>query len=102
MAVQADKLRDPIFGKRYVRMPVQIDENLLRKVADVTGGKYFRATDEKKLEEIYREISEMEQTEIKVKQYTRYAELFLLFINPALVLILLEIILSQTVFRKIP
>ena len=93
---------DPIFGKRYVRMPVQIDENLLRKIANVTKAKYFRATDEKKLEEIYREISGMEQTEIKVKQYTRYAELFLLFINPALILILLEIVLSNTIFRKIP
>lgn len=93
---------NPIFGRRYVRMPVEIDENLLRKIADITKAQYFRATDEKKLEEIYKEISEMEQTEIKVKQYTRYAELFMLFINPALLLIFLEIILSQTIFRKIP
>ena len=95
-------VNDPIFGKRYVRMPVEIDEKLLRKIADVTRAKYFRATDEKKLEEIYKEISAMEQTEIKVKQYTRYSELFLLFINPALILILLEIVLSNTIFRKIP
>ena len=93
---------DPIFGKRYVRMPVEIDEDLLRKIADITSGKYFRATDEEKLSRIYKEISEMEKTEIKVKQYTRYSELMTFFINPALFLIFLEIFLSNTIFRKIP
>jgi Ca-activated chloride channel family protein len=93
---------DPIFGKRYVRMPVEIDEDLLRKIADITSGKYFRATDEEKLSQIYKEISEMEKTEIKVKQYTRYSELMTFFINPALFLIFLEIFLSNTIFRKIP
>lgn len=93
---------DPIFGKRYVRMPVEIDEDLLRKIADITSGKYFRATDEEKLSRIYKEISEMEKTEIKVKQYTRYSELMAFFINPALFLIFLEIFLSNTIFRKIP
>lgn len=93
---------DPIFGKRYVRMPVEIDEYLLRKIASITNGKYFRATDEEKLSQIYKEISEMEKTEIKVKQYTRYSELMAFFINPALFLIFLEIFLSNTIFRKIP
>jgi len=93
---------DPIFGKRYVRMPVEIDEDLLKKIAGITKGKFFRATDEEKLEQIYKEISDMEKTEIKVKQYTRYSEKFAYFLNPAVLLILLEMFLANTVFRKVP
>ncbi len=93
---------DPIFGKRYVRMPVEIDEDLLKRIADITKGKYFRAENEEKLNQIFQEISEMEKTEIKVKQFTRYSEMFAYFLNPALFLILLEILLANTVFRKIP
>jgi len=93
---------DPVFGKRYVTMPVEIDENMLQTIAQNTGGKYFRATDEKKLEEIFTEIGGMEKTRIEVKEYTRYAELFGWFAFPALILFLLEIVLAHTVFRKIP
>ncbi|RKY86971.1 aerotolerance regulator BatA, partial [candidate division KSB1 bacterium] len=85
-------VNDPIFGKRYVRMPVEIDEDVLIKIAKETGGKYFRATDEKKLESIFKEIGEMEKTKIKVKEYTRYSELFSYFLAPAMILLLLEII----------
>ncbi len=95
-------VNDPVFGKRYVRAPVDIDEDLLRQVAVETGGKYFRATDEKKLEDIFRAIGEMEQTKIEVKEYTRYSELFHWFLFPALLLFLLEIVLVNTIFRKIP
>jgi len=93
---------DPIFGRRYVRMPVNIDEELLRRVADITGGQYFRATDKSSLERIYKEISEMEKTKIEVKQYTRYRELFFRYLIAALILLALEVILGNTVFRKIP
>ncbi len=93
---------DPLFGKRYVRVPVQIDEDLLKKVADITGGKYFRATDRTSLEKIYAEIGEMEKTKIEVTEYTRYSELFLPYALAALLLLLLEIILANTKFRKIP
>ncbi|HQI48405.1 MAG TPA: VWA domain-containing protein, partial [bacterium] len=93
---------DPIFGRRYVRMPVNIDEELLRRVADITGGRYFRATDKTSLEKIYKEISEMEKTRIQVKQYTRYRELFSGYLIAALLLLALEVILGNTVFRKIP
>ncbi len=93
---------DPIFGRRYVRMPVNIDEELLRRVADITGGQYFRATDKSSLERIYKEISEMEKTKIEVKQYTRYRELFSRYLIAALILLALEVILGNTVFRKIP
>jgi Ca-activated chloride channel homolog len=93
---------DPIFGRRYVRMPVNIDEALLRRIADVTGGQYFRATDKSSLEKIYKEISDMEKTKIEVKQYTRYRELFSRYLALALILLALEVILGNTIFRKIP
>ncbi len=92
----------PIFGKRYQKVPVQIDENLLRQVADITGAQYFRATDETSLEQIYAEIGEMEKTKIEVKEYTRYSELFLPYLLAALVFLMLEIFLANTKFRKIP
>ncbi len=93
---------DPVWGKRYVKMPVQIDEKLLKDVANITGGKYFRATDRTSLEQIYAEIGKLEKTKIEVKEYTRYKELFFSYVIAALVLLLLEIVLANTVFRKIP
>ena len=93
---------DPIFGRRYVSVPVQIDEELLQNVAQITGGKYFRATDTEALRQIYAEIGEMEKTKIEVKEYTRYSELFLPWLLAGLLLLLAEMVLSQTVLRKIP
>lgn len=95
-------VEDPIFGKRYVPMQVEIDEDILTTIAQNTGGKYFRATNEKKLEEIFDEIDEMEKTRIEVKEYTRYAELFHWFVIPAFILFMIEILLANTYFRKIP
>ncbi|MCP4723482.1 MAG: VWA domain-containing protein [bacterium] len=92
----------PVMGKYYVPMEVQIDENVLTQIADNTGGRYFRATDEKKLEEIFEEIGELEKTKIEVKEYTRYSELFAWFVIPGVFLFLLEILLANTYFRKIP
>lgn len=93
---------DPIFGRRYVSVPVQIDEELLQQIAKITGGQYFRATDSTSLEKIYAEIGEMEKTKIEVKEYTRYSELFLPWLVFAMILLLAEIVLANTVFRKIP
>jgi Ca-activated chloride channel family protein len=93
---------DPIFGKRYVYLPNEIDENVLREIAARTGGKYFRARSEKELEQIYDEIDRMEKTKIKVNQYTQYKELFQLFAYLGLALLALEMLLGQTIFRKIP
>jgi len=95
-------VQDPIFGKRYVRLPVEIDEDLLKKIADITGGKYFRATDRESLEKIYREIGQMEKTRIKVKEYTRYKELFVGLLAVAMGMLFVEIVLANTKFRKIP
>ena len=93
---------DPFFGKRYVPMQVDVDEETLQKIADLTGGEYFRATDRQSLEKIYNEIDNMEKTEIKVKEYTRYSELFIYFLVSALFLFIGEIVLANTKFRKIP
>jgi len=95
-------VEDPIFGKRYVRMPVEIDENLLTQIASITGGKYFRATDRSSLEKIYSDIGKLEKTKIEIKEYTRYKELFSKYLLLALSLLLVEIVLANTKFRKIP
>jgi Ca-activated chloride channel homolog len=93
---------DPILGKRYVRLPVQIDEELLRSIASITGGKYFRATDKTSLEQIYKEIGELEKTKIEVKEYTRYKELFVNYLLLALGVLIVEVVLANTRFRKLP
>ena len=95
-------IHDPILGKRYQMLPVEIDEDLLQNVADMTGGKYFRAVDRRSLEEVFKEIGELEKTKIEIKEFTRYEELFLIYLAVGLILLGLEIVLSNTKFRKIP
>jgi len=93
---------DPIFGKRYVYLPNEIDEASLRQIAEKTGGKYFRARSKEELEQIYDEIDQLEKTEIKVNEYVQYRELFPIFVYLGLALLVLEILLGHTIFRKIP
>jgi Ca-activated chloride channel family protein len=95
-------VEDPFLGKRYVNLPNELDEESLRQIADITGGLYFRATDSQALRQIYQRISEMEKTEVEVRRYTHYRELAYLFALPALGLILIEVLLANTVFRKVP
>jgi len=93
---------DSLFGKQYVYVEAELDEDTLRHIARLTGGQYFRATDTEALREIYQQIDAMEKTEVEVKEYTEYNELFLWFLLPALFLLLLEIGLANTRFMKIP
>lgn len=93
---------DTQFGQRYMPVQVQIDEESLREIAEMTGGKYFRAEDEQSLATIYEEISQLEKTEYKVKEYTNWRELFPWFLLPAFALILGERILASTRFRRLP
>jgi len=93
---------DPTYGKRYVYIPNELDEVTLKKIAEITGGQYFRAKDEKGLATIYKQISEMEKTKIKVKEYTQYNELFLFWLYLGLGAVLVELFLANTKFRKIP
>ena len=77
----------------------EIDEITLKKIADVTGGEYFRATDIKALESIYLKIDELERSEIEVNEYTLYKELYGWFLIPALLLSILYFVLKQIIFR---
>ena len=91
-----------VFGTRYRTVQVEIDEETLKEVAERTGGQYFRATSEKKLEEIYRLISALETTKIKSEVYVDYSERFMYFLWPGLLLLLAEVVLANTRFRRIP
>ena len=93
---------DPLFGRRYAQMRVDIDEATLQETATLTGGRYFRATDRESLEQIYAAIDELETTEIDVEQFTRYGELFHIPLLVGLGLLVLEVGLARTVMRKIP
>lgn len=93
---------DPHFGRRYVYIENEIDEPTLKQIARITGGEYFRAKDEKALARIYNQISQMEMTEIKVKEYLQYNELFSNYAFVGLVLLIMEIVLANTRYRKIP
>jgi Ca-activated chloride channel family protein len=94
--------QDPIFGKRYVYQPTRIDEAALKDIAERTGGRYFRARSGEELEEIYSLIDKLEKTEIKVSTHTQYKELFHWFIYAGLALLVLELLLGNTYFRKLP
>ena len=93
---------DPIFGRRYAQMRVDIDEPTLQETAALTGGRYFRATDRESLARIYEEIDALETTEIELEQFTRYGELFHLPLLFGLGVLLLEVGLERTALRRIP
>ncbi|MFP4458193.1 MAG: vWA domain-containing protein [Candidatus Zixiibacteriota bacterium] len=93
---------DPIFGRRYQKADFDLDEDVLTRIANATGGRYFRATDTDKLEAIFKEIDEMEKTKIEVTRFTRYRELGPVFMGFGAILFLLYILLNFTVFRKLP
>ena len=93
---------DPLGGTRLMPMRVDIDEPTLREIAELTGGQYFRATDNERLSSIYEEIDQLERTEIEVQNFTQYAERFPAILALGLILLLLEIGLSQTVLRRLP
>ena len=99
---KAPFLVNSIFGQRYVYQQVDIDEDTLKKISDLTGGQYFRATDLESLKTIYKQIDEMEKSEVKVIDHSEYTELFHYFLIPGLLILLSEILLSNTVLRRIP
>jgi Ca-activated chloride channel family protein len=91
-----------LIGTRIVRRQVDLDEGTLREIADIGGGKYFRATDTKGLAEIYDIIDRAEKTEIKVKEFFHFRELYSYFLIPALIMLGLEIMLKSTILRTVP
>lgn len=90
------------WGVQMQDVQVEIDEDLLRNIAETTGGRYFRATDNTKLAEIYSEINKMEKARTTVDSFPVYKELFGDFALVALVCLMLEALLSLVVFRKLP
>lgn len=90
-----------IFGVQYQQMPVEIDEKLLATIANNSGGKYFRATSNQKLDDIYDEIDKLERSKIEVTEFRHVHEEFYPLVALALVLLLVEFLLRKTVFRTI-
>jgi Ca-activated chloride channel family protein len=89
------------FGKlQYRRQKVEIDENLLKHIARETNGKYFRATNNLKLESIYEEINKLEKTEVEEFKYYNYQENYRLYVLIAMALFILEFVLRNTVFKS--
>ena len=99
---KAPFLVNSIFGQRYVYQEVDIDENTLKEISKLTGGQYFRATDLESLKSIYKQIDQMEKSEVKVLDHSEYTELFHYFLIPGILLLLTEIILSNSILRRIP
>ncbi|WP_396151725.1 VWA domain-containing protein [Flavobacterium sp.] len=89
----------PNGGFLFRMMPVEIDEALMKSIAKKTDGKYFRATSNSKLEKIYNEINKLETTEIEEQRFYNYDEKFRPLIWIAAILLLIEILLKQTIFR---
>ena len=85
---------------QYGRVQVEIDEKLLQEIADATGGKYFRATNNRKLVEIYEEIDKLEKTDVEEFKFTQYEEMFRPMVWLAGLLLLIEVLLRFTVFRS--
>ena len=88
--------------KQYQKIPVDVDEDTLTKIANLTNGKYYRADTSDTLKKIYADIDRLEKTDTEVKKYTQYNEFFAWVILPGLFLLLLETILSNTIWRKLP
>ena len=90
------------WGIQLQNMPVEIDEDILTQIADMTGGKYFRATDNKKLEQIYSEIDQLEKSKIEVKHFSKKDEQYFLFALIGVLLLIVEALGKYTLLRKIP
>jgi Ca-activated chloride channel family protein len=91
-----------MFGTRIIHQRVDLDEVTLKKVARIGGGEYFRAADSKRLSEIYEIIDREEKTDVKVKEFFHFRELYPYFLIPAIILLGLEIFLKTTILRVIP
>ena len=94
-------VQTPFGGIQYQQIQVTINEPLLQQIADETGGKYYRATSNEKLEQIYEEIDQLERSKIEINEFTRVHEEFLPFVLMGLALLLLGFILKNTIFKTL-
>lgn len=90
------------FGIRYQNMPVEVDEKTLQKIAEMTGAKFYRATNNRALQQIYSEIDRLERTRIEVRSYRSATELFYAWAGFGFLLLITEVALSRTVLRRTP
>ena len=90
------------FGIRYQMVPVEIDENILKQIASTTGGKYFRATNNRKLAQIYDEIDHLEKTRVEVTSYRHARELYFGWALAGLLVLFIEVGLSKTYLKRLP
>lgn len=92
-----------IYGRKvYQNIPIEIDEDMLKTIADKTGGKYYLASDTETLRKVYDDIDKLEKSNIEHFGYMEYNELFHIFLIPALIILGLEILLTNTLLLKIP
>ncbi|PIQ63423.1 MAG: aerotolerance regulator BatA [Bacteroidetes bacterium CG12_big_fil_rev_8_21_14_0_65_60_17] len=92
----------PFSGRQRRMVPVEIDEEMMTKVAESTGGRYFRATDNEALRRIYEQIGELETTRVQELEFVDVQENYLRFLLPAFLLVLFETLLSTTILRRFP
>ncbi len=90
------------FGVQLQNVPVEIDEAVLKQIASLTGGQYFRATDNNKLKQIYEEIDQLEKSKIEVKHFSKREEQYFWFALIGVLLLVSEAVLRYTLLRKIP
>lgn len=102
IGMASEVYQQTFFGPQKIPVSAQIDERLLRSVANSTGGRYFQAGDAKTLKEIYKTIDELEKSKVESVEYMEFAERFAVFAAAALGLLLMEIFSSTTFLRKIP
>lgn len=94
-------IQDPIFGRRYQNVQVNIDEEMLTSVAELTDGRYFRATDTEQLENIYDEIDQLEKTEVEELIYTDYEDLYPKYLAWSLTLLFIGFLMQKTILKGI-
>jgi len=99
---QAPFLVDTPIGKRIIYQKADLDEVTLKEIAKTTNARFFRAQDTETLRQIYDEIDRLEKTEVKVKEYAEYQELYAWFLIPGLLILLTEVALGQTLLGKVP
>lgn len=91
-----------VAGIQYRNVPVEIDEKVLTQIAGITDGNYFRATSNSKLKEVYEQIDQLEKTKLNVKEYSKRQEEYRIFALIAFICILLEVLLRNSILKKIP
>ncbi len=90
------------FGTQYMNVPVEIDEDMLRQIAQITDGIYYRATSNSKLKEVYEEIDKLERTKLQVKEFSTRNEVYQSFAWILLLSVLADVLLRQTILKTIP